>query len=725
MKMHNNIRRYLVLTAMALFASVLIYGCGSSSRESAGEGATAAPTKVGSESCTNTCHANTQDVTGDLIAAAWSGTTHTTDAGVQCEDCHGPASLHWGVGPIPVPTPLAPQCNVCHGLTSFYDTGHANGNLVPDKTFSQIPTPVSTGKHIEECSVCHNSVVRFDFDIAGNLLKPDPDNLPDPVVSCPSCHDAHQPQQKVTIAQRSSPVGHPLFRKYLVNPTGEQSATGMPLAAIIYQPNGAVQPDGTLDPSKVVGKNNELNPDRLCAACHTKGKYKNSGGDTHQPDTYTQWTQSGHGDRNAAPFALFSANPGAYTDEATGNPFTDFSHRTSYPVDMALSTFASNGPANTSQNAGNNNFACFKCHNGLTSLAWQDNVQGTPQAPVVFGDSTVTCITCHDPHANVPGQSKNTRKPVLMTVYDTSPTSAVQLHFSGNVFLDDTPVPDATGNATICVYCHQGRESGFTLFKLRIFSDATLPGAFLNNHYLGAGAMLWGRNGYEYPGKQYGVNTAHQQTNCYGCHMAEGGPPDLGRHTWKIVSDDDSAVNSATCNAASCHNGRVPTTNSDGQFDNFRDTLFDPANDYDGNGVAEGIAVEIAGLENQLIGLLKTNGIEYDDLAYPYFFKPGLPHTSANAFTNWTLPALKAAFNLSFVIRGLPIEATSNIGQPNPSAAVHNYRYNIELLRDSYDDLQAKGVPGQTDRSTQPRPAGSRPATNYDVQPGGVYNPRQ
>jgi hypothetical protein len=644
---------------------------------------------------------------------------------VQCEDCHGAGGNHFGLGPIPFPEPRAAQCQTCHvDKTDFNETRHANANLVPDKEFSQIPTPSNFGKHIQECSVCHNSNQRFDFDLAGNLIKPDPAALPDPVVSCGNCHDAHQPQQQVTIPQRTSPVGYPQFRKYVVNSTGEQSTSGSPLAAQIFQPNGAVQANGSVDYSKVVGKNNELNVERLCAACHTKGKYKNSGGTTHQPDIYSQWTNAGHADRNAAAFAEFSANPPAYTDPE-GNPYPIGDHRSTWPFDMALSRTGTT--ANTSQNgsyttAGSttavNNFACYKCHNGLTSLAYQENVEGTADAPVIFGDATVTCITCHDPHENVPGQTKNTRRPEVMTKY-----TSTQVSFSGNVFLDNTPVPAETGNATICIFCHQGRESGFTLFKRRLASDSTISGSFLNNHYLGTGAMLWGRNAYEYGGKQYGEVRAHQRTNCIGCHMNQTGKNDLGGHSWQMVGPDGS-FNNSTCNTSSCHDGRVPSTRT--AFFGFRDTLFDPSNDYDGDGVLEGIPQEIDGLSTQLIELMKSNGILYDDLTYPYFFKADDPTSS---FTAWTLPTLKAAFNLSYVIKGLPSELNnSQIGKPNPSAATHNYRYNIEILRDSYDDLWLNSPGGRgtnPDRRNQPRPEGFRPATNYDPQSGGGYNPRQ
>src|SRR6266568_2523150 len=96
------------ILSSALLAS-LLSGCGSAKKEGA-QDVLASATKVGSETCTNNCHAATVDVTGNQIADVWAKSTHTSVAGVQCEDCHGGASLHWGIGPIPLPSPPPSQC---------------------------------------------------------------------------------------------------------------------------------------------------------------------------------------------------------------------------------------------------------------------------------------------------------------------------------------------------------------------------------------------------------------------------------------------------------------------------------------------------------------------------------------------------------------------------------------------------------------------------------------
>ena len=724
--------RLVINGTLLLVALWILSGCG--------HGDPAVSTRVGSSNCTDSCHASTQDITGTAITAAWSSTTHTTEGGVQCEDCHGSGKDHQGVGPIPFPRPQAAQCNACHGLTGFTTTLHANSNPYngsnlatftgPDKFFFQgdasnsgpaairgVPeffpdgvTPVTHAQHIQECSVCHNPNQRFIFDSNGTLAKPDPSNMPDPPnITCAGCHDAHQPEQKVTIAQRSTPVSYPLYRKFIVNPTGEQSFVADPstgnesptttsarLAAVIFQPNGAVQPDGSVDPTRVVGTNNELNIERLCASCHTAGKYLYSQLATHQPDTYTQWFNSGHGSRNAPAFAEFSANPAAYTNPNTGTPYPAGTHFVRYPFDMALNN--ADATANTTRNAGNNNFACYKCHHGIGSLAWQDNLEGTAGAPVLFGDEPVICITCHDPHKNVAGQTKNTRKPLIMTDYSTT-----FITIQGNVFLDRQTIQlDRTANATICVYCHQGRESGLTLYSTKLAPGTTISGSFFNPHYLGTAAMLWGANAYEYAGKTYSVNAAHQSANCPTCHMSNATADNKnGGHTW--------VPNVAACNTSDCHGGSLgPVAAKSGSaspdVDSYRASS--DTNNYTGEpgGETLSIAQSIQSLEKKLITLLQTKGIFYDDLTYPYFFADA-GHTQS--FTAWTPATYKAAFNLSFIVKGLPSGATSQTLVPNASGAVHNYKYCIQLLLDSYADLNGATLAGAT------RPAGSRPATAY------------
>ncbi|MBF8260325.1 MAG: hypothetical protein HW377_2699, partial [Actinobacteria bacterium] len=271
-------RHHGPFTILALALAALLAGCWGSDKSTSLElGTVSQPAKVGSAQCTSTCHAVTADSLGQTISTTWAGALHTARTSAQCEDCHGGGGEHWGVGPVPYPSPSTAGCanSACHGagtnsFTTFAATGHGNPNGDPGKFFDQADAGTAArARRIEECSRCHNG---------------------------------HDPAGNVTIPQRTASVLFPKFRNYLVdNVRGAQTdnvaAPRVNLTSfnLIYQPNGAVLDNGSVDATRVVGKNNEIHPDRLCAACHAKGVYKYAGTATHNVDVWTEWTESGHG----------------------------------------------------------------------------------------------------------------------------------------------------------------------------------------------------------------------------------------------------------------------------------------------------------------------------------------------------------------------------------------------------------------------------------------------
>jgi hypothetical protein len=114
--------------------------------------------------------------------------------------------------------------------------------------------------------------------------------------------------------------------------------------------------------------------------------------------------------------------------------------------------------------------------------------------------------------------------------------------------------------------------------------------------------------------------------------------------------------------------------------------------DYDGDGdTEEGIAAEIAGMQDMLYQAIQAYATEkseaaiaYDPASYPYFFSDTNENgqvdtdeaTGDNGFKGWTPRLLKAAYNYQVSIK-------------DPGAYAHGGKYIIQLLYDSIEDLNA------------------------------------
>ncbi len=87
--------------------TVLMYGCGSTSKEGS---AVSGPVKVDEASCAQ-CHAQAVDSIepSTTIYAKYNQSLHFTNNfhTVGCQDCHGGGSQHNGVGPIQYANPDA------------------------------------------------------------------------------------------------------------------------------------------------------------------------------------------------------------------------------------------------------------------------------------------------------------------------------------------------------------------------------------------------------------------------------------------------------------------------------------------------------------------------------------------------------------------------------------------------------------------------------------------
>ena len=460
----------------------------------------------------------------------------------------------------------------------------------------------------------------------------------------------------------------------------------------------------------------KTNTETLCQSCHTQGKHKYTVlgkkkdgtfidlSPTHNINIGGQYRRSGHADTEAIPFKEFSSYE------------YGSSHQPTYPFDMsidgsggvnslrnksntAFKLTQTPNPANVYLGAPNltnqvvliNNYPCNQCHHGLGAVDYMMDRQGTSSAQVLWGDSTHTCLTCHNPHESK--IEKNVRIPVKLS-YNPRFVDPVKNPRGGiDKFMDGTNIPAAVGNGKLCLFCHQGRESGLTVFlaikgKIDPYTnpdqviDPVNGISFINPHYLDSGSLLWSRNAWEFffkgsPRKYSTGIPEHQQLNCMDCHMVEPNAENTeGGHTWRprVETCQQCHVNISDFTA-------IPASiNYDGS--SATTTTFEKIGTISPDGTTG------TGLFGQLVAVLQAKGVFYNPGSYPYFF------TATGAqFKAFTPNTLAASFNLAWAFKA------------GTCVSYHNAFYVAQILQDS---LTALGV-----TPAGVRPPGTRDATDY------------
>jgi len=221
---------------------------------------------------------------------------------------------------------------------------------------------------------------------------------------------------------------------------------------------------------------------------------------------------------------------------------------------------------------------CANCHSGSGFVEW---IKGGQQ-PLASAPSAIpiTCATCHDPH---------------------DATNHAQLRLV-SATLTNGYIVDLGNEGRLCITCHKARRDGvdYTNNYLRNLSSHFGP------HYSGQGDVLVGKNAVTWG---YNVPTSpHLQAidnACVGCHMGAG-PLDeetqkayiAGGHTFAMRTPDGTA-NVGVC--APCH-GDVGD-----DFDQKK-LYINGIADHDGNGIEEGLQIEVDGLLGQIFELLPNDG---------------------------------------------------------------------------------------------------------------------
>jgi hypothetical protein len=271
---------------------------------------------------------------------------------------------------------------------------------------------------------------------------------------------------------------------------------------------------------------------------------------------------------------------------------------------------------------------CVICHTASGFIA---RISGAPITNTTY--SAIGCQTCHEPH----GQTIPTNNPHLCRTL-----APVTLK-------DGTTVTNA-GEAALCMNCHQSRQNATN------YVETATGSTYFGPHEGPQADMLMGVNGVTYG--QTIPSSAHRDAVpnlCVTCHMQKIDPtdPDFlhgGGHTFRVMCDPDNLDISGAC--AHCH-GPI--------------TTFDlPREDYNGDGIIEGVQTEVQHLLDQLAQLLPP---------------VGQPKSDISIDSTWSRQQLRAAYNYRFV-------------QKDGSHGAHNVAYAAGLLKASIADLT--GQPGST-----------------------------
>ena len=213
--------------------------------------------------------------------------------------------------------------------------------------------------------------------------------------------------------------------------------------------------------------------------------------------------------------------------------------------------------------------ACVQCHNGAGFVEYIESGK-QPITQNLSKIVPITCAVCHDPHSLENPHQLRTME----------------------VTLTDGETVEGGGNGTICMNCHKAREAAveYTNDYLNNLSSRYGP------HHGPQADILSGKNAVTYgqniPSSPHLAETGDA---CVTCHMYPGTVDPygdvilVGSHTFSM--SHDSVDNVAACSP--CH-GNIGDKFSDKKY------YVNGNADLDGDGVANGLQIEVGGLLNQL-----------------------------------------------------------------------------------------------------------------------------
>jgi len=294
---------------------------------------------------------------------------------------------------------------------------------------------------------------------------------------------------------------------------------------------------------------------------------------------------------------------------------------------------------------------CVRCHTAPGFQEYADNFGSTNVYTTNVVYEAITCQACHDPH--------NYNNPYQLRL---------GTNFANVVLSDGTSVTNA-GVGAFCMNCHHIRN-GSAASNVANYQQGILTwpgGSSFGTHDGPQGEMLEGVGAITYG--QTLPSSAHRYalTNtCVDCHMQTVASTDpaflqAGGHTmemsYNVVTNGVTNKVDQVAVCIQCHGPSLTSFNF-------------PVQDYDGDGIIEGVQTEVQNLLNKLSTLLPPSGYQANVANY---VADGLVK-SPSSQTNWPAKFLNAAYNWQFV---------NNDG----SYGIHNAPFAVGLLKASIADL--------------------------------------
>ena len=294
---------------------------------------------------------------------------------------------------------------------------------------------------------------------------------------------------------------------------------------------------------------------------------------------------------------------------------------------------------------------CYPCHSGAAYVKYANNKTTPGYDQVADNFRSVSCATCHDPHAdNHEAQLRIVDLDSLMNGYK---------------------IPAGTGGlGMLCMNCHRGRYNSKTNVDGYVSTFNTPGKAYPSRiypHYSPQADMVLGRNSYDWGIVTLDGVTTHGgvENSCVTCHMSERANGS-GLHPDHAMNMSDPITGDKVEGCVSCH----------GHITSFKDIKAKA--DHDRDGVLESTIDEVHGLLEELKALLPLDAS--GDVVELANSATRVADSTAIANNPYGDRVFAGIWNYYYV-------------EHDYSEGVHNATYAIQLLKYTIEYVQNAAIP--------------------------------